>query len=68
MNRQAIIGMSIATATYNRDWSKDTRRDEMAWDFDDIAKEAQRNLHWAGVEDYSITAKDVEQCLFGVAE
>lgn len=68
MNKHAIVGMSITTAAYNLYWTRDTRKEEMACDFSDIAEQAQRNLHWAGVEDYSITAKDVEQCLFGAAE
>ena len=68
MNKHAIIGMSIATAAYNLYWTRDTRREEMACDFSDIAEEAQRNVNWAGITDCEITAKDVEQCLFGDVE
>jgi len=68
MNHNAIIGLCIATAAYNRSWCRDTDFDEMFDDFEEIASDAQINLEWAGIKDYEITTADVAQSLFGLDE
>ena len=66
MNQNAIIGLAIATAAYNRDWCRDTSFDEMFDDFEEIAKAAQINLEWTGIKDHEITTADVAESLYGL--
>ena len=67
MNQNAVIGLCIATAAYNRNWCKDTSFDEMFDDFEEIAEQAQFNLEWTGVnQDCEITTADVAASLFGL--
>lgn len=57
--------MAIATAHYQHDWTPGTSIEEIFDNFKQLTKQAEENLHWAGIDEV-ITEADLVEALWGM--